>query len=190
MRRRDPHDDPPTRRRPQSYQGAARHARAYSLAWRPALADLLFARALLPSQLSHQRRPLAGRDRASGPGPEGGLHQVRDNRRGRAAELERTTAFGEPDRHTVALSEAGWEGMSWQIPRKSLYGFINSFKRQGKKADTSGIQVEYTQYLPTRGPKERIVTIYEECLSKLTPGGRATLDLIVKEMLAELGITR
>jgi hypothetical protein len=67
-----------------------------------------------------------------------------------------------------------------------LHQFIQAAR---KKADTSGIQVEHTQYLPTRGPKERIVTIYEECLSKLTPGDRATLDLIVKEMLADLGIT-
>jgi hypothetical protein len=35
--------------------------------------------------------------------PQSGLHQMRDDRRGRAAELERTTAYGEPDRRTVAM---------------------------------------------------------------------------------------
>ncbi len=98
MRHRDPHDDPPAKRRPQPYRGppvTLGHIRSHGVRQ---LADLLHDRPL-PSQRGHQRRSLAGRHRAPGPGPEGGLHQVRNDRRGRAAELERAAAAGEPDRH-------------------------------------------------------------------------------------------
>jgi hypothetical protein len=37
--------------------------------------------------------------------PEGGLHQMRDDRRGHAAALERTTASREPDWNAVAMKE-------------------------------------------------------------------------------------
>jgi hypothetical protein len=75
MRARDPRDDPPAKRDRRPIERAA-------------LAHLLQRRALLPSQRGYRRRPLAGRNRASGPGPEGGLLKVRDNRRRRETELE------------------------------------------------------------------------------------------------------
>jgi hypothetical protein len=59
MRARDSHDDPPRRRRTEQYRGPP-VTLGHSLAWRSAFADLLLARALLPSQRCHQRRSLAG----------------------------------------------------------------------------------------------------------------------------------
>jgi hypothetical protein len=67
-----------------------------------ALADLLLHRAL-PSQRGYRRRPLARRNRSPGPGSESGLHQMRYDRRGRAAELERMAPFGKPDRRSVEM---------------------------------------------------------------------------------------
>ncbi len=82
----------------------AGNPRSYPLAWGPALADLLLRRAVLPPQRAHQRRSVAGRNRAPGPEAKSGLHQVRDHRRGRAAQLERAADTGEPDWHAVAVT--------------------------------------------------------------------------------------
>src|ERR1700730_195029 len=79
-------------------------ARPYPLAWRPAFANPLLGGALLPPQRGHQRRSLARRNRAAGPGPQGSVHQMRDDRRRRPAELERATASREPDRRAMAAA--------------------------------------------------------------------------------------
>jgi hypothetical protein len=55
------------------------------------------------SQRDGRRRSLARRDGGARPVPEGGLHQVRNDRRGRTAGLDGTPRVGEPDRRSMGM---------------------------------------------------------------------------------------
>jgi hypothetical protein len=77
--------------------------RASPLAWGPTTADLLLHRPL-PSQCNHRCGPLAGPHRSAGPGRRSRVHRAPMIGARPAAELDRTTVCGEPDRRAVARS--------------------------------------------------------------------------------------
>ena len=101
MRARYPHDDPPARRRNAPYRRPP-VTLSFAIPRLPTIPDLLLHRAV-PSQRGGRRRSMAGRNRGSGPLPQGGMHEMRDDRRGRAAELARPIGTGEPDGVAFAL---------------------------------------------------------------------------------------
>jgi hypothetical protein len=82
---------------------AACNARSHPFAWGPAAADLLLHRAL-PPQCDDRGRPLAGRYCYTRLVPQGRLHQMWHDRRGRAAGLERTIGARKSDRRSMALT--------------------------------------------------------------------------------------
>jgi hypothetical protein len=97
MRNRDPRDDPPTKRRPQPYRGAPvtlGHIRSHGV--RHLLIYCSTGRCHHSAVINADCWP--DETTPAGLGPEGGLHQVRDDRRGRAAQLERAIRATEPRR--------------------------------------------------------------------------------------------